>query len=802
MNMAVDSGSALSSAVVDALFRNCRFSLRIPNGALSAAGDYTLASGNEWTLNEVMSDMPARGFLYYGERVPAFVAAVIPNLEHLRWTLAASMHRTEAPELSQGELALSASECKQFFSMLDFCVTAFEATMAPPGSPSGSSASRPPKLLGVAGEASFTVNVSSKEAGSLGALRIGRLKGGAWCCVYPFSIDTPVPSSTAAGHSANSALSLEIRTACSGVDDSLQVSYADQPVGRNALSGRSAHLEELATRVSSAVFAHGKSTMGQSRLLASLESEHLDAASSGSNLAPEMPRRMFQALVLTRPIASASSLVTELPPSFGANAMLVAVSVRCEAIAARNLVLRSILIQSPEWHIQPLPAQPELPFALTSGSCWQSIYKLSPLSKSTKEDALRGLGLLNINAAAAAVVESSGRGLDAAVNDSVVHILVEATNSVKDEAAQAFRVAHRIIHTRQLPPTTAGGDALTMPAPHARRPSAAPSQVYPNTRSEHASSITHQQALRSPADQSFALLANKNPASGTSHSILDPPQPSARLSAITAQSVHSLPESNIMRSNRYKARAASMLKIPARSRRASSIFSPDRPLTSPIRVNHVPPAVYERGVLSEQRARAETIDALSVASRSRSRPSASVSTVRSELTSDGLAAIPEHVLANKSDSLPGDPNLGVSLGTIGLSFEAPNKVGLGDKIAVQVRVSNNTSIQYSRLCLVDGDSEPGSAEEEYGDMASHGLLSLNHATVIPPLRPGESTSIVLHYVAAAPHFHTARPVRLLDQEAGGSAGQTLATFESPFIVYVDDHDDNDSGVAGKRETPV
>ncbi|KAJ2106219.1 hypothetical protein IW146_007890 [Coemansia sp. RSA 922] len=314
--------------------------------------------------------------------------------------------------------------------------------------------------------------------------------------------------------------------------------------------------------------------MGQSRLLASPKSEHLDAASGGSNLAPEMPRRMFQALVLTRPIASVSSLVTELPPSFGTSAMLVAVSVQCEAIAARNLVLRSILIKSPEWHIQPLPAQPALPFALTSSSCWQSIYKLGPLAKSTKEDALRGLGLLNISDAPAA--ESSGRGVDAAVNDSIVHVLVEATDSARNEAVQAFR--------RGFPPL-----------------------------------------------------------------------------------------------------------------------------------------------------------------------------------------------------LP---------------------IDLGGKIAVQVRVSNNTSIQYSRLCLVDGDSEPGSAEEEYADMASHGLLSLNHATAIPPLRPGESTSIVLHYVAAAPHFHTASSVRLLDQEAGGSAGQTLATFESPFIVYVDDHGDNDGGVAGKRETPV
>ncbi|KAJ2732337.1 hypothetical protein IW152_003886 [Coemansia sp. BCRC 34962] len=784
--MAVDSSSALSSAAVDALFRNCRLSLRIPNGGLSAAGDYALAGGSGWTLNQVMGDMPARGFLYHGERVPAFVAAVIPNLEHLRWTLAATMHRTEAPELSQGELALSADECEQFFSMLGFCVTAFEATMAPPDSPSGSSMSRQPKLLGVAGEASFTINVSSKEASSFGPWRTGRLKGGAWCCVYPFFIDTPVPSIIRSGHFASSALSLEIRAACSGVDDSLQTAYVDLPVGRNALSGRSAHLEELATRVASSAFAHRKDTMGQSRLLASLGPENLDE----SNLAPEMPRRVFQALVSTQPIAGVSSTVTELPPSFGADAILVTVSVRCEATAARNLVLRSITIQSPEWHIQSLPDQPKLPFTFTNGSCWQSIYKLSPLAKSGKEDALHELGLLNISHSA---VESSGRVFDLAVGGSIAHITVEAIDSTQGEITQVFRVAHRIAYARPPPPTTAGGDTLTIPVPDARRPSAVPSQVYSKTRSERSPSLPHQQASHLPAEQP---LPSKNPTSGAS--IPEPLRPLARPSAATTQPMHSLSESNQERSSQFKAQAASMLKIPARSRRSSSLFSSDRPLTSPIRVNHVLPAVYERGVLSEQRARAETIGVLSMASQTRSRPSVSVSTVRSGSISESLVA--GHLVANKGDDgLLGGPCLGVSLGTIELSFKAPNRVGLGDKIAVQVRVSNNTSIQYSRLCLVGCDSEPGFADEGYGNTASRGLLTLDHATLIPSLCPGESTSVVLHYVAAAPHFHTARPARLLDLEAGGSAGQTLATFESPFIIYVDDNDGNGGG---ERETPV
>ncbi|KAJ2817754.1 hypothetical protein FBU31_006119 [Coemansia sp. 'formosensis'] len=451
-------------------------------------------------------------------------------------------------------------------------------------------------------------------------------------------------------------------------------------------------------------------------------------------------------------------------------------------MAARNLVLRSILIQSPEWHVQPLPAQPALPFALTSGCCWQSIYKLSSLARSTKEDALRGLDLLNISASSA--VESSGHGLGTTVNDSIVHILVE---SVKDEPTQAFRVAHRITQTHQHLPTAASGNAPSVPTPNARRPSAAPSQVYPSTRSERSISIPRHQALRPPADQEFAPLTGKNPTIGASHSMLDPSRPLASLSSNTAQPVHSLSESHLVRSNRYKARAVSMLKIPARSRRSSSIFNCDRPLTSPIRVNHVPPAVYERSVLSEQRSRAETIDAPGLAPQSRSRPSVSVSTVRSESTSDGPAIIPENVLDNENNGLFGESSSGVSLGTIVLSFEAPTKVGLGENIAVQVRVSNDTSIQYSRLCLVDDNGEPGSGDE-YGEIATHGLLSLNHATVIPPLRSGESTSIVLYYVAAAPHFHTARSLRLLDQEAGGTAGQTLATFESPFIVYVDDND--------------
>ncbi|KAJ2331513.1 hypothetical protein GGI00_003218 [Coemansia sp. RSA 2681] len=682
--------------------------------------------------------------------------------------------------------------------MLDFCVAAFAATMASPGSPSGHpSSSRQPKLLGVSSETSFTANVSAKEDGYSESLRIGKLKGGAWCCVYPFSIDTPLPGGIGAGRSANSALSFEIRAACSGVDDSLQVSYVDQPIGRNALSGRSAHLEELATRVSSAVFAHGRSTAGQSRLLANPEPERLGAASNEPNLAPEMPRRMFQALVLTKPIANVDSRVTDLPPSLGANARLVTVSVQCDVIAARNLALRAIVIQSPEWHVQLLPAQPSLPFALTSGSRWQSIYKLSPLAKSPKEDALRRLGLLNISAAAA---ESTGD-----MDDPIVYITIEATGSDEENGiAQTFRAAHRVAQSRQSPPTSAG-NAPTVPTPDNRQPLAAFNKVHPSTRPERSSSIAYRQAAHLSVDQKSSLLVSDSFPGGVRHSMLEP---SARPLAIgggaTAfQPAHIASEPNLAQSGRYKARAASMLKIPARSRRSSSIFGPDRPLTSPIRVHHVPPAVYERGMLSEQRARSGTIDALSMASQSQPRPSISASTVRSESTSGGLVATTSELRAGRAFSSASaaslrEPDVGMLLGTIGLSFEAPPKASLGDRIAVQVHISNNTSILYARLCLVDGDSEFGLDDEEHSDssMADHGLLSLSHITAIPTLRPGESTSVVLHYVAAAPHFHAARPVRLIDQEAGSSVGQVLATFVSPFIVYVDDGDGEGDGDKG------
>ncbi|KAJ2745998.1 hypothetical protein GGI20_001700 [Coemansia sp. BCRC 34301] len=784
--MNADSSSELSSAAVDALFRNCRLSLRIPDIALSKAGDYTMGSSDEWTLNEVMGDMPTRRFLYYGEKTQVFVAATIPNLEHLRWTLAAAMLRTEAPELSQGKLALSVDDCKQFFSMLDFCVTAFEAIMAPPSTSSGQlSWSQQPKMLGVSSVESFLASVPLKETGYSESLRIGTLKDGAWCCVYPFSIDTPLPSNTAAGHFANSALSFEIRAACSGVDSSLQMAYANQPIGRNALSGRTAHLEELAIRVSSAVFAHGRSTPSQSRLLASSESKLLETAGSEPSLAPEMPRRMFQALVLTKPIVNVGSQVTELPPSFGTGAMLVTVSVQCDATSARSLVLRTTTIQSSEWHIQLLPAQPSLPFALTSGSRWQSIYKLSPLAISPKEDAFRALSLLNIGVADA---ELPGRESDGAITDPMVHVLVEATGSNQGGGVvQTFRVAHRVVSNHQS--TLASAYAVS--TPDYRRPSAVLSQVHPSTRPERSSSIAFNQATHVSVDQKPLPLSSETPAGGLRSNMLG----SMAIGATAVvQPAQSSSESTFVQSSRYKARAASMLKIPACSRRSSFIFSSDRPLTSPIRVHHVPPVIYGREVLNEQRARADTIDALSIASQSRS--SISASTVRSESTSNGrvVAVTPglkvDRAFANESDTLPCESDLGVPLGTLGLSFEASPKANLGENIAVHVRIFNNTNIQYSRLCLVDDSSELGPDYEEYGDMAGHGLLSLDHITAIPPLQPGESTSAVLHYVAASPHFHVARPVRLLDQEAGGSAGQTLAIFESPFIVYVDDGDDS------------
>ncbi|KAJ2456771.1 hypothetical protein GGI02_006216, partial [Coemansia sp. RSA 2322] len=112
-----------------------------------------------------MGNMPARRFLYYGERTPAFVAAVIPNVEHLRWALAASMGRTEAPELSQGEFALRADECEQFFSMLDNCITAYEATTAL--ADSSSATPRPAQPASVSGIPSFKVNASLNAAGSI-----------------------------------------------------------------------------------------------------------------------------------------------------------------------------------------------------------------------------------------------------------------------------------------------------------------------------------------------------------------------------------------------------------------------------------------------------------------------------------------------------------------------------------------------------------------------------------------------------------------------------------------------------------
>ncbi|KAJ2391745.1 hypothetical protein GGI05_002861 [Coemansia sp. RSA 2603] len=246
--------------------------------------------------------------------------------------------------------------------------------------------------------------------------------------------------------------------------------------------------------------------------------------------------------------------------------------------------------------------------------------------------------------------------------------------------------------------------------------------------------------------------------------------------------------------------------MPPRNERSSN--RGDLSLTSPVGNRHDP--------WVDQRSRAATINALSLAPRpSIVYPRVSISTIHSTVSSStnnhnrdnssGPAASHElHGFEPRHDSLakrkpsiapsfsshpPQTQGPGAQIGSLQLSFEAPPKVCLGQELTVRVYITNNTNTRYFRLCLVDVSSDirsndtTDSANEVDG--ASRGLISLNHTTDVPPLRPGESTFVALQYIAAAPYFHAIRLLRLLNLDSD-YADKALVTIEAPFVVYVDD----------------
>ncbi|KAJ2605111.1 ssDNA endodeoxyribonuclease [Coemansia sp. RSA 1722] len=729
----------LGSSDMDILFRNCRLSLRIPD---SGTGRPEADGQTPWSVQEIAAGLPSKRQLFHGERAKAYVVATLPNVEQLRKTLASLMGRLDDQRLATNQLAISDSEVAWFFSRLQFDVAAYQAKAT------RTTGGEPGQLLrNVSSATAFVTHTGY----SLKA-RVGRLDGGSLCCVYPLKIITPAPPETVEWPLV-SALMVEIRAACRGVENEEPVAIAERAGDRSAL------LEELALRVSSDIFARSN------------DSRHGMSLTTDMDLTVSvLPRRMFQELLFTRPVVDVSTRVVMLPPSFGTDSALVEVTVRNQVRSSPDgnpsayMELQTVKIESREWHVQPI-GDYKLPFQLADESCWMSVYRISPLSRSSAEDALTGLHLINAS--------NAETGLVARVNVSRL-----STGDPNDEA-QEFNVAHyfqaSISEQQQHKSETAqhisGAPGSINSAESTATPNSASLPPLPSSRSDRSSAFLGASHMKTASIDHHKNAIHKYP--------------------LPFQGLHQAGDAH---------EQTSMPRVSARTERSDTLGG--YPLTSPVGVR--------RQMLpwTEQRSRAATVNALSLVPRpSIVYPRASISTVQSAalstthhqgahglvLSQDLSKAEPRRVsLARRKPSLapsfstqpPQAQGPGASIGSIQLSFEAPAKVCLGQELTVRVYITNNTNTRYFRLCLVDVSADAGPSAGET-DAAPRGLISMDHTTDVPPLRPGESTFVALQYIAAAPYFHAIRLLRLLNLDSDVS-DKALVTIEAPFVVYIDD----------------
>ncbi|KAJ1961890.1 hypothetical protein GGI12_002988 [Dipsacomyces acuminosporus] len=819
---------ALTNSDLDALFRACKFALRIPDRAAARL------DRARWTANEVLNAIPSRKYLYHGERAQACLVATVPSYKQLRHPQTPSTKPTETLEATQGNSAINADEAEHFFSTLKFCVVAYEASAVGGSSSSGQQPDRRPQIsphplrnefgdrsgyistqahraANVDGLPAYTVAVGYDKS-TMGERYIEYVDDGSWSCIYPFTIDTPVPTHTFE-QPAESAISFDIRVACQSVDDALLVSYNDEPIDRAKYNDKSVHLEELATRVASEIFAVDRSSNSQKQHQQVGSSRHSIPISFGSaNKAlegkPVLPRRMLQALVSTRSIAEINTRVVELPPNFGSSTVLVEVSVRCEAMVGQEMELQSVDIVSSGWHATRIDAQSALPVFMNSDHCWRSVFSLCPLVKSAKQDALRGLNVLNINGAPRHQQRTGPQS---------TQVVVEATSPTPaDLEPQTFiGTQHLALPARALDmldsrdgpasladPSSVSNAALRLHTPmHAGNHfsgifggnSPASFEPLSSSRISFSNSIAHMKSV------SLDATANSRQAPARKLSLLSPSTAQQLLAPSTTSFSHS----------RQPQRPVSMLRLPPRYDYLSSHFlSPERHQQppSPAASRFVLQTPGSRSLNVDQRSRAATINDFSLTSPNSPMapmPRYSVSTPRnnkdaaskplqhapalSDLLESPSSSVHKQQSSALSSAVSTEPQISYNaIGTISMSFEAPPKVGLGEEFLVNVYVSNNTNVHYFRLVLVDISSTNDTEAEEAGySLSSVGLLSMEHSTELVPLRPGESTCIALRYIAAEPHFHTIKLLRLLNMDAD-TADKTLATIESPFVVYVDD----------------
>ncbi|KAJ2725587.1 hypothetical protein GGI07_001216 [Coemansia sp. Benny D115] len=810
--------SLLSTSDLDVLFRNCRLSLRIPQDTTRQSATIPLPSDN-WSVQQIASSLPTRPFLYHGEKVQGYLVATIPNVEQLRRTLAILMDRMESDGSSRGQLVLKDEETRYFYSKLRFHIVAYQAKLL---KPIGSDPAAGPRIRGVSSTASYSHSITYTPDKA----QIDMLEGGSLCCVYPFTITVPGPADSIVWP-VESAIMFEIRAACQDTHRDKELSSAELRV-----NDRSELLEELALRVSSDIFAHSSGPRQERSIVADADS------------LPVLPRRIFQALVPTTPIVDISTRIVALPPSFGTDAALIEVSVQysgsASSIVGKDLSLDSVSVQSSEWHVQDIGGA-GLPLAMAEGVCWQNIFKISPLAKDVKEEALEGLRLLNVNGGGAL-------NHDKNIDD---HLLVLATvratgGPSESESPLVFGVSHYFKPTpeeQQQQPQQPYNQALQVPGANAE-----PADTADAYASESRSMSVAATVLSARSNNSLEILGHEPPpplpivkshlkttsldySANSSHKQNTLLHARNQSLAVGSHSVYGDSLKTAEGQSSFK-RPTGMLRVPPPHADKHEAVIGNHPLTSPINNRYTAQILHERAMLSYQRSRAATINALSIAPRpSISYPRASVSATRkstmASLTAKHNQNQNQQQPQQQQQRLPGRGSLslseaseterrvslmrrrpsytpsfsslppqaqgpGTQIGTLQLSFEAPPKVALGEELTVRVYISNNTNVRYFRLCLVDvfantSDSEEGDDKMEEGAVLSptRGLASLNHATDVPPLRPGESTFVALQYIAAAPYFHTIRLLRLLDLDSD-TADKALVTIEAPFVVYIDD----------------
>ncbi|KAJ1844673.1 hypothetical protein LPJ73_005094, partial [Coemansia sp. RSA 2703] len=604
---------------------------------VSGSGDQ-----KSWTVQEIATGSSVRQHLYHGETARAYVVATLANVEQLRRTLATLMGRADDERLASGELAISETEALWFFSRLRFDIVGYQARVT---SNTGGNAKQ--LVRGVSSTAEFALCIDGSEN-----VRTERLEGGSFTCVYPLSISAAVPAETVEWPLA-SALMIEIRASC-------RASKNDEPIASAPRAGdRSALLEELALRVSSDIFTRNTTFKNRMPFSAGIEST-----------APALPRRMFQELILTRPIIDISTRILPLPPSFGTDAALVELSIRTlihetQSVSLCKLSLSDVTIEARDWYVQRI-GDPPLPFDLAEDTCWQIVYRINSLAPGIKDDPLFGLNLLNSNNADECLIAR-------ATVSSAVSPSTESSDITSSDEPQMFRVAH-YFHAAPTDQQQAQQEQR-----HSAYNSSAPRfGSAPDTfESTSASSSGATPVSLAPyTDRSLDNLNKHGKSVSLDH---------------TATRKHSLAlPSRTTQSVSNSQRPVSMLKMPPRNERSSN--RGDLSLTSPVGNRHDP--------WVDQRSRAATINALSLAPRpSIVYPRVSISTIHSTVSSStnnhnrdnssGPAASHElHGFEPRHDSLTKrKPSIapsfsshplqtqgpGAQIGSLQLSFEAPPK---------------------------------------------------------------------------------------------------------------------------------